>query len=618
MRGARRLVVALMRGRSALAVVTVSALVLLGVGGLLSAQAAHPRRQRRSHLDRRSPSHPVAHVLMISVDGLHESDLEWYMRAHPGSALAKLARGGTRYANARASVPSDAYAGTVAALTGGDPGVSGIYSGLGYDHDVLVPGSTSCAAGTPRGARVDFGSSIDRDPASIDAGQGLAGLPRTILQMTGSPHRLIDPARLPVDPRTCRPLYPHQDLRVNTVFEVARDHEMRTAWSDQHPSYEILDGPSGRGVQDLFTPEISSQAIGYPAGQDWTDDAAATMRYDSFKLHAVLREVAGYDHGGVRRVGVPALFGLSLQAVSVAQQRQSSDGLSGGYRPGTEVPGPLLRRALDYLDTSIATIVHELSIRRLTASTAIVLSAAPRSIPAGSQRSDPDRRRPDHRRDQRRLDGLAPAHRPARRRGHRQRRARAVAVGPLRGRGDLRRELPADPRGDRDHDQRRRPHAGRQRPGQGLRRPGQRRLLRHPARRSAPSGRVGARPPRGGVQHRHERDRGPRRCRSAGSRRAPGGVRARSDRRGRHPPAGAEHPDRAHDPAAARSRPARAAGGPGRGHAGPAGDGVDAGGVSRATPPRSLDWQGGRARVFASYSAVSVARLSSCRLLQSP
>lgn len=365
-----------MRGRSALAVVTVSALVLLGVGGLLSAQAAHPRGQRRSHLDRRSPSHPVAHVLMISVDGLHESDLEWYMRAHPGSALAKLARGGTRYANARASVPSDAYAGTVAALTGGESGVSGIYSGLGYDHDVLVPGSTSCAAGTPRGARVDFGSSIDRDPASIDAGQGLAGLPRTILQMTGSPHRLIDPARLPVDPRTCRPLYPHQDLRVNTVFEVARDHEMRTAWSDQHPSYEILDGPSGRGVQDLFTPEISSQAIGYPAGQDWTDDAAATMRYDSFKLHAVLREVAGYDHGGVRRVGVPALFGLSLQAVSVAQQRQSSDGLSGGYRPGTEVPGPLLRRALDYLDTSIATIVHELSIRRLTASTAIVLSAA--------------------------------------------------------------------------------------------------------------------------------------------------------------------------------------------------------------------------------------------------
>jgi hypothetical protein len=43
---------------------------------------------------------------------------------------------------------------------------------------------------------------------------------------------------------------------VNTVFEVLRNHGLRTAWSDKHPAYEILNGPSGKGIQDLFTPEI--------------------------------------------------------------------------------------------------------------------------------------------------------------------------------------------------------------------------------------------------------------------------------------------------------------------------------------------------------------------------
>ena len=30
----------------------------------------------------------IDHVLLISVDGLHQSDLEWYVSNHPDSALA--------------------------------------------------------------------------------------------------------------------------------------------------------------------------------------------------------------------------------------------------------------------------------------------------------------------------------------------------------------------------------------------------------------------------------------------------------------------------------------------------------------------------------------------------
>ena len=34
----------------------------------------------------------IRHVLLISVDGMHESDLDWYVAPHPDSELAKLAR----------------------------------------------------------------------------------------------------------------------------------------------------------------------------------------------------------------------------------------------------------------------------------------------------------------------------------------------------------------------------------------------------------------------------------------------------------------------------------------------------------------------------------------------
>ena len=53
-------------------------------------------------------------------------------------------------------------------------------------------------------------------------------------------------------------------------------------------------------MDDYFTPEINSQAIGYPAGEDWKSDNAATMQYDSYKVHPVLNEIDGYN-GAVRR-----------------------------------------------------------------------------------------------------------------------------------------------------------------------------------------------------------------------------------------------------------------------------------------------------------------------------
>jgi hypothetical protein len=87
-----------------------------------------------------------------------------------------------------------------------------------------------------------------------------------------------------VDPYTCKPVYPYQYIKVNTIFEVAREANMRTAWCDKHPAYDILNGPSGLGIQDLFTPEINSDAPNVGSSIDWTKDNLLTQQYDGYKV----------------------------------------------------------------------------------------------------------------------------------------------------------------------------------------------------------------------------------------------------------------------------------------------------------------------------------------------
>jgi hypothetical protein len=198
--------------------------------------------------------------------------------------------------------------------------------------------------------------------------------------MTAQPQSLIEPATLPVNPQTCKPIYPHEYLKVNTIFEVAHAHGLRTAWSDKHPAYEALNGPSGNAIDDLFTPEIDSNALEpsgkpYPGEISWTGDNAATIQYDSYKVQAVLNEIDGYDHSRARRVGVPAILGMNFQTVSTAEKLLASDGLKGGYLPGTTTPGPLLQRALDFIDAKLQAMDEEIQAQGLADSTAIIVSA---------------------------------------------------------------------------------------------------------------------------------------------------------------------------------------------------------------------------------------------------
>jgi arylsulfatase A-like enzyme len=306
---------------------------------------------------------PVQHVLLISVDGLHQSDLDWYVHRFPDSALASLVSHGVEFTSAQTPVPSDSFPGMVGQVTGGDPWTTGVYYDDSYNHALLPAGTKNCSGVTP-GVEVTYFEQLDRDPLALDAGQGLSGLPDSILNMTGTPQDLIDPSQLPVDPTTCKPVYPHQYLRVNTIFEVARAAGLRTAWVDKHPAYEILNGPSGTGVQDLFAPEINSQAS--VAGSDWTKDNGLTQMYDSYKVQAVLNEIHGFDHSGKTQVGMPAIFGMNFQTVSTAEKLPS-----GGYMADGVTPSPLLEAALNYVNDKIGQMMAALNL----SNTVVILSA---------------------------------------------------------------------------------------------------------------------------------------------------------------------------------------------------------------------------------------------------
>lgn len=339
------------------------------------------------------------HVLLISVDGLHQSDLQWYVKNHPGSTLATMVNGGLEFTNAHTPVPSDSDPGGTALMTGGDPRSTGVYYDVSYNHKTYEAGTTSCN-GQPTGGDVVYDSPDDKNVSRLDAGQNIPGIdqnPARIMNMTANPQTVLVPSTFPVNPVNCQPIWPHSYLKVNTMFEVAKAAGMHTAWSDKHPVYESFNGPSGHGINDLFTPEIDSVAIEpnghpYPDGAGgWTKDDAATKQYDGYKVQAIINEIDGYDHSGQHKVGVPAIFGMNFQAVSVAEKLFQSPAvligpdssgnytlgpkLLGGYYPGTTTPGPLLQSALDYVNTQLQWMVNEIHAQGLSDSTAIIVTA---------------------------------------------------------------------------------------------------------------------------------------------------------------------------------------------------------------------------------------------------
>lgn len=309
------------------------------------------------------------HVLLVSVDGLHGTDLSNILSSGRGfyPALKALGQHAVVYPNAFTTAPSDSFPGMVAQVTGGTPYTAGVFYDDSYDRALYAPGSK--CAGHP-GTETNFAENIDFDSSRIDAG-GTIGKPLT----------QIDPAKLPMSLKhgVCRPVYPHQFIRTNTVFEVIRSHGGYTAWADKHPSYDILNGPSGKGIIDLYTPEIDSNFPGGGVGSH-INSYKATRDYDELHVQAVLNEIDGLNSTGTKPAPVPEMFGLNFQAVSVGEKLAKSGptdpaGLIGGYTDANGNPASGLFEQVSYVDNALGRIVARLKARGLYDSTLIIVSA---------------------------------------------------------------------------------------------------------------------------------------------------------------------------------------------------------------------------------------------------
>ncbi len=326
-----------------------------------------------------SREHPVRHVLLISVDGLHALDLANYVDYHPHSTLAALSQHGITYTNNQTSSPSDSFPGLAALVTGGSPVTTGFWYDVTWNRALSPPAETD-GTGNPGGncpgqvgTIMAMDESIDTDLTKLDGGGK------------------ISTAYLRRDPKNgCKVVYPHEYLRVNTIFEVAKAAGLRTAWTDKHPSYEWTNGPSGRGVDDFYGPEINSIPVALPfegctpvpfpdptPDDGWTTALANVRCYDQIHVQAVINQIDGFNHDRTKWVGVPAIFGTNFQAVSVGEKLNTDPvtGQPGGYADVLGTPAPGLADQLDFIDQSLGRIVHELQVQGLSRSTLIVISA---------------------------------------------------------------------------------------------------------------------------------------------------------------------------------------------------------------------------------------------------
>jgi hypothetical protein len=305
------------------------------------------------------------HTLLISIDGLHALDVANYVSRHPNSTLAELSRHGVTYTNARTPALSDSFPGLLALVTGGSPVSHGVFYDVSYNRNIYDPSNTTCK-GQPGNMQV-YDESIDMyDSKTVSLDK-------------------IDPNTLPRfidDNGKCSPKYPHNALQTNTIFEVVKENGVTTAWADKHPAYDLVNGPSGIGVDDLYTPEITNNN-----GFDNTVSVVCTSQNDDLKVNAILNQIKGLTHDGKPGTGVPTLFGMNFQAVSVGQKLASDNkdgsckadttfiGQKGGYLDGSGTPSDILTYGLDTTDKSLGKIIHGLKSAHIYDSTLVIITA---------------------------------------------------------------------------------------------------------------------------------------------------------------------------------------------------------------------------------------------------
>src|SRR5262245_14538216 len=334
---------------------------------------------------------------------MHALDFENCVNNDTCPHLAALATHGVTYTRASASKPSDSFPGLMNIVTGGTPKTHGAFYDLAYDRSLAPPATDTgngllkgtCTPGVFHGTTTEYEEGVEINQALLNGGAPGASL-------TDGGFHSIDPMKLPRDPaHACIPVYPWNFIRTNTIFGVIHAAGGRTAWSDKHAVYASVSGPTGTAVpsnvDDYYSPEINSNVVGLPGVitpptrnnpsgvscatvrdpaqlGSWTDSFANIQCYDTLKVNAVLNWIRGKTHLGSSRLGVPNLFGMNFQAVSVGQ-KLIEGGMSGGYVDNSGTASALLTDEIEFVDAGIGEMVAELKNQRLLNSTLIIVTA---------------------------------------------------------------------------------------------------------------------------------------------------------------------------------------------------------------------------------------------------
>ena len=116
----------------------------------------------------------------------------------------------------------------------------------------------------------------------------------------------------------------------------------------------------------------------------WTTDLNNIKCYDSLHVAAILNQIDGFTHDGSKKVGIPTLFGMNFQAVSVGEKLGGS-----GYTDVLGTPSQGLAGELDFVDQSLGQIVSELKKTGHYDSTLIIISAKHGQSPIDVQKLQP-------------------------------------------------------------------------------------------------------------------------------------------------------------------------------------------------------------------------------------
>lgn len=251
------------------------------------------------------------HVAAFSVDGFHSSDVEKYVAARPNSTIAKLLHTGFEFTNAFTSAPSDSFPGTLAQYTGASPRTHGVWYDDIFDRSVFPKGSDCTGPLGAEGAFILLFSSALSAVWTTEISYCTLSvlLDESIdFNLTQLFSGGINPANLPkaLKQGNCVPIFPHQRLRVNTVFEVLNGKGLVTAYADKHPAYDLVRGPSGKGLSTGYFPEIASEP----------NTVDATIAYDQFHVNAFLAwlDVQTPANSEGNLTAIPTLFGGNFQS----------------------------------------------------------------------------------------------------------------------------------------------------------------------------------------------------------------------------------------------------------------------------------------------------------------